>query len=291
MYDRGDMTDDTPDVDLPAHVLDFIKTHATLTLATASASSVPHAGTFLYVNDGPKLYIWTRPSTTTAQHVEQNPSVAFTIEDQSTGISRARGIQGTGECSVILRGDEIAKVAHLFGQKFPELAPGDTLSISFFRITPTDIDFIDNTAGGSRSGSGTFGAEFHKQRSYSVFGDLPREEVEQFVVGLQTIRAEPGDIIVRTGGPADKYLIVLEGEVEVQTVPGQEGEKLTPYQLFGEMAIIRDTPRRATVTARQPSTLVAIDKDTFRELTAQALGIASGFDEIIRRRLGLVDEG
>jgi CRP-like cAMP-binding protein len=77
----------------------------------------------------------------------------------------------------------------------------------------------------------------------------------------------------------------------VQTVPGQEGEKLSPYQLFGEMAIIRDTPRRATVTARRPTTLLAIDKDTFRELTAQALGIASGFDEIIRRRLGLTDEG
>jgi uncharacterized protein YhbP (UPF0306 family) len=286
------MTDLTPDVDLPAHVLDFIQSHATLTLATASAGSVPHAGTFLYVNDGPKLYIWTRPSTTTAQHVEQNPSVAFTIDEQSPDISAARGVQGTGEAAVILRGEEIANAARLFGEKFPELAPGDTLSISFFRITPTDIDFIDNSAGrGGKPSGGAFGAEFHKQRSYSVFGDLPREEVEQFVVGLQTIRAEAGEMIVRTGSPADKYLIVLEGEVEVQTVPGQEGERLTPYQLFGEMAIIRDTPRRATVTARAPTTLLAIDKDTFRELTAQALGIASGFDEIIRRRLGLVDEG
>src|SRR3954470_7192537 len=159
LYDRGVMTDDTPDVDLPAHVLDFIQTHATLTLATASAGSVPHAGTFLYVNDGPTLYIWTRPSTTTAQHVEQNPSVAFTIEDQSTGISRARGVQGTGEAAVILRGEEIANVARLFGEKFPELAPGDTLSISFFRISPSDIDFIDNSSvRGQGRGSG-FGAE------------------------------------------------------------------------------------------------------------------------------------
>src|SRR5262245_18200446 len=62
LYDRGDMTDDTPDDDLPAHALDFLESHATLTLATASAGSVPHAGTFLYVNDGPRLYIWTRPS-------------------------------------------------------------------------------------------------------------------------------------------------------------------------------------------------------------------------------------
>src|SRR3954453_10537272 len=191
------MTDDTPDVDLPAHVLDFIQSHATLTLATASAASVPHAGTFLYVNDGPTLYFWTRPETTTAQHLEQNPSVAFAIEDQSLGIRSARGVQGTGECAVLLRGDEIANVARLFGEKFPELAPGDTLSISFFRITPSDVDYIDNSALRQPTSEGTFGAEFHKQRAYSVFGDLPREEVEQFVVSLRTQRAEPGEIIAR----------------------------------------------------------------------------------------------
>src|SRR3712207_7933944 len=181
------MSEETPGVELPAHVLDFIATHATLTLATASSASVPHAGTFLYVNDGPTLYFWTRPSTTTAQHIEQNPSVAFTIEDQSTGINSARGVQGQGECAVLLRGEEIANVARLFGEKFPEPAPGDTLSISFFRISPSDVDYIDNSAGRGRSESNQFGAEFHKQRAYSVFGDLPREEVEQFIVGLRTV--------------------------------------------------------------------------------------------------------
>lgn len=283
------MTDDPVGVDLPAHVQEFISSHATLTLATASTGAVPHAGTLLYVNDGPTLYFWTRPSTTTAQHVEQNPTVAFTIEDQTTGIESARGIQGTGECAVLLRGEEIANVARLFGEKFPELAPGDTLSISFFRINPTDIDFIDNSISSGSARGGGFGAEFHKQRSYSVFGDLPREEVEEFVVGLRTMRAEPGETIVRTGGPADKYLIVLEGQVEVQTVPGQPGQLVGPTQLFGEMAILRDTPRRATVTAREPTTLIAIDRDTFREISARALGTARGFDELIRQRLGLSD--
>src|SRR4051794_27150976 len=278
------MTEDTPAVDLPPHVLEFIQSHATLTLATASPGSVPHAGTFLYVNEGPTLYFWTRPGTTTAQHIEQNPSVAFTIEDQSTGIRSARGVQGTGECSVLLRGEEIAGVARLFGEKFPELAPGDTLSISFFRINPSDVDYIDNSAlSGRPSEGGTFGAEFHKRRAYSVFGDLPREEVEQFVVGLRTQRAEPGEIIARTGGPAATFLVVLEGRVEVQTTPGKEGEFLGPVQLFGELAILRDTPRRATVTAREPTTLLAIDRETFSDLMAQALGTARGFDEIIRQ--------
>jgi hypothetical protein len=44
-------------------------------------------------------------------------------------------------------GEEVAKVADLFGRKFPDLRPGATSVVSFFRITPTELHFIDNTRG------------------------------------------------------------------------------------------------------------------------------------------------
>jgi len=285
------MTNDPLPVELPPHVQRFMESHGTLTLATASSAAVPHAATYLYVNDGATLYFWTRPDTTTTHHVEQNPSVAFTIEDQSSGITGARGVQGRGECAVLLRADDIAQVARLFGEKFPDLSPGDTLSISFFRLSPSEVDYIDNSATRGRADGGEFGADFHKQRAYSVFGDLPREDVDELVARLQTVRLEPGEVIARAGGPADKFLIVVEGRIDVQTVPGQEGQSLGPGELFGEMTILRDTPRRATVTATEPTTLLTLDRDTFRDLTARALGTTTDFDAIIRRRLGLVEEG
>ena len=61
----------------------------------------------------------------------------------------------------------------LFGQKFPSLSPGTTMSIAFFRIAPTELQFIDNTGSRGDSQTGQFGADFHRENSYSMFGILP----------------------------------------------------------------------------------------------------------------------
>ncbi len=135
-------------VDVPAHVVDYLSAQNTLTLATATPSGVPHASTFLYVNDGPTLYFWTKPGTTTARHLEQNPVVSFAVDEYAEDLSQTRGVQGSGECAVVLNGETIAKVADLFGQKFPKLSPGNTMSISFFRVVPTEIQFIDTPRAG-----------------------------------------------------------------------------------------------------------------------------------------------
>jgi hypothetical protein len=189
---------------------------------------------------------------------------------------------------VILSGEEIARVADLFGQKFPDLSPGATMSISFFRIKPAELGYIDNTKEGADAPEGTFGAEFHRERSYSVFDALPMELSESVAAELQTVKADAGEMVVRQGGPADKFFIVVEGEVEVsRDADGGETAVATfgPGQFFGEMAIIRDAPRSASVKATQPTTLLAMERDTFRDIVAQALGTTGSFDEIIRSRL------
>ena len=143
---------DSSAVEVPSHVLEYLAEQSTLTLATASPAGVPHASTFLYVNDGPMLCFWTKPDTTTARHIEQNSLVSFAIDEYSKDLRQTKGVQGRAEARVILSGEEIARVAALFGDKFPDLSPGATMSISFFKIVPTDIDFIDNTeAGGGRA--------------------------------------------------------------------------------------------------------------------------------------------
>jgi hypothetical protein len=92
---------------VPPGVLEYVQQHKTLTLATASPAGVPRASTFLYVSEGPSLYFWTRATTITARQIEQNPVVSFTIDDYTEDLSKTRGVQGTGECSVLLSGEEI----------------------------------------------------------------------------------------------------------------------------------------------------------------------------------------
>jgi uncharacterized protein YhbP (UPF0306 family) len=280
--------------DVPPEIVEYFAERHTMTLASASPGGIPRASTFLYVNDGPTLYFWTRPTTMTARHIEQNPVVSFTIDEYVEDLNKTRGAQGQGECSVVLSGMQIARIADLFGQKFPTLSPGSTMAISFFKITPTELQFIDNAAAGVSSGSqggrggATFGAEFHRDRSFSVVTNLPAQPVGNITAALQSIRAKAGETISRQGGPADKFFIVIDGEAEVvRTDDGGETviESLSPGTLFGDISLMRDQPRGASVRAVTDATLLALERDTFRDLIGRSLGIAGEFDQLIRARL------
>jgi uncharacterized protein YhbP (UPF0306 family) len=277
--------------DVPQHVLDYIGQQRTLTLATASPAGVPNAATLMYVNDGPTLYVWTGANALIARHVEHNPRVAFTIDEQADDPATTRGVQGRGECRVVLRGEEIARAAMLFGDKFPTLAHGrSTLGISFFRITPSEVKFIDNTGSSADRGKEEFGAVYHGELVYSVFGDLPRSEATTLTGELQAVRADAGEVIVRQGGPADKFFVIVEGEVEV--VREEDGQSETLANLsgghfFAEASIMYDHPRAATVRALRPTLLLAMDHDTFRSVVAGSLGASDDFDRVLRGRLGV----
>jgi uncharacterized protein YhbP (UPF0306 family) len=283
-------------VEMLPEVLDYLGEQHTLTLATASPSGVPHAGTFLYVHDGPELYFWTKAHTTTARHIEQNPLVSFTIDGYADDLQKIRGLQGRGECRVILSGEQIARVADLFGQKFPALSPGTTMTISFFRIVASELQFTDNTDASIHQQEGTFGVEFHRERAYSVFADLPLQSVSSLTGELQLLDFPAGEVIARAGGPADKFFIVVDGAVEVNR-EGVGGEgvgedtpvSLGPGQFFGELAILRDRPRTATLKALEPTRLLALDRDTFRDIVAESLGTTKDFDAIVRERLRSLD--
>ncbi|MHB8693395.1 MAG: cyclic nucleotide-binding domain-containing protein [Solirubrobacteraceae bacterium] len=270
-------------IEVPGQVLEYVQAQQTLTLATASPTGVPRAGTFLYVNDGPTLYFWSRAATITTRQLAQNPIVAFTIDSYTDDLNQTKGVQGVGECSVLLSGEQIARVADLFGQKFPNLAPGSTMSISFFRLTPTELQFIDNTQA-APTASGAFGAEFHRERSYSVLQTLPLRPAQTIVATLPVQSVKAGETVVRAGTPADKFFIIVSGEAELAR---PDGEKLTlgPGRLFGEVTIMRDQPRAATVTATSDLELLALDRDTFRDLISQAMEITPDFDQVIRDRL------
>ena len=278
----------TTEQELPGPVLEYLGEQSTLSLATASPTGVPHAATFLYVNEGPSLYFWSRSTTESARHIEQNPMVAFTIDEYTTDLNQTRGVQGVGECSVLLSGEQIARVADLFGQKFPALSPGATMSISFFRITPTEIQFIDNKKSSSASPEGVFGAEFHRERSYSVFGGLPTQTAQTISAATQLVDAGADSVVARQGGPADKFFIVVDGEVEVVRDSDGKTRRLATLgkgQFFGEIAILRDAPRVATVRAVKPTTLFAMERDVFRSLVAQSMGTTGDFDRVIQQRL------
>jgi uncharacterized protein YhbP (UPF0306 family) len=282
------MSADPGAVDVPPHVVEYLGEQSTLTLATASPGGVPRASTFLYVNDGPNLFFWTKPHTTTARHLEQNPVAAFAIDEPTSDLKDVQGIQGSGECQVVLNPNELNRVTELFEAKFPSLAGSLGTDVSFFRITPTEVGFTENAAGGESA------ATFHRDVVYSVFRDLPEQEAESLAAQLQTVEVGAGDVIVRQGAPADKFFIIIDGEVEVTREDDGQTRTLATLkrgQFFGEIAILRNTPRMATVKAMTPTTLFAMERSDFQGLLAQSMGTTQDFDRVIQQRLEEIGAG
>ena len=145
--------------DIPGDVLDYLGSQKTLTLAT-SGDDGPWAATLTYANDGSDLYIWTKPGSTTARHLDQNPVAAFAIDEYTEDWRQTKGIQGRGSCAVV-EGEAIAKAADLIGQKYPKLRPGSTSAVMFFKIEPDSLELIDNSRGVDDGGD--FGADYRRE--------------------------------------------------------------------------------------------------------------------------------
>jgi CRP-like cAMP-binding protein len=132
------------------------------------------------------------------------------------------------------------------------------------------------------------GAEFQVDNVYNVLEDLPVGELGLIAGRLQRTDAEAGSTIARQGGPADKFVIVLDGEVEVVRETDGQSETvatLGPGDFFGEVSILTEAQRTASLQAKSAATLLTMDRDEFTSVVGQALGTPE-FDSVIRSRLG-----
>ena len=130
-------------------------------------------------------------------------------------------------------------------------------------------------------------------RSTRLFAPLPTPMLERLARNLIPIRVPEGAVVIRQGEVGDRFYAIVEGEVEVL-----EGERrvttLGPGGSFGEIALLRDVPRTATVVATTASRLLALDRDEFlRAITGHeaasdaAHGVATErLDELESRRDG-----
>jgi MFS family permease len=98
--------------------------------------------------------------------------------------------------------------------------------------------------------------------SVPIFAPLPGASLEHLAGRLVPMRLDPGAMVVREGDQGDRFYIIAEGEVEV-TQDGAVLSRLGPGDYFGEISLLRDVPRTATVTTRTPVVLYALDREDF----------------------------
>ena len=117
-----------------------------------------------------------------------------------------------------------------------------------------------------------------------MFAPLPMAAKEQVARSLIPVELSAGDEIVREGDVGDRFYIVVRGQAEV-TCDGRRLGDRGPGDYFGEIALLRDIPRTATVTAIDDMELYALERGAFIDAaTGHAAGRQAG-EEVVREQL------
>jgi CRP-like cAMP-binding protein len=106
---------------------------------------------------------------------------------------------------------------------------------------------------------------------------------------VTTIDVVAGRELIRQGAPGAEFIVVVEGEAEVR----RDGEVIAvrgPGTFFGEMALLLDRPRNASVVARGPMTIDVIDRQDFRRLLEEYPDLYAPLLAATAQRLAELDE-
>jgi MFS family permease len=123
-----------------------------------------------------------------------------------------------------------------------------------------------------------------------LFAPLPAPTLESLARALIPVRLKAGEELFRQGDIGDRYYIVADGVVEI-LVDGQVVRETGPGGYFGEIALLRDIPRTATVRAKNDVELLALDRDDFIAAVTGHAASAEAADSVIAARLGSLRPG
>ncbi len=99
-------------------------------------------------------------------------------------------------------------------------------------------------------------------RRIPLFAPVPAPSLEAAAAALVPVAMTAGSVIIREGDVGDRFWVVDAGEVEVDQ-GGTPIARLGPGESFGELALIRDIPRTASVVALTDVDLFALDREAF----------------------------
>lgn len=122
-------------------------------------------------------------------------------------------------------------------------------------------------------------------RRTPIFAPLPRPTLERVAAALEPLDAGAGTVLIREGDHGDRFYLIERGAVAV-TIAGRAVRRLGPGQSFGEIALLRDVPRTATVTAESAVRLQSLGRDAFLDAVMSRAGGARAAEAVAQWREG-----
>jgi signal transduction histidine kinase len=127
-----------------------------------------------------------------------------------------------------------------------------------------------------------------------AFPGIKPDEIEELIANSSVRSYPPGTILCRENVVEDRFYMILEGEAEVTKSINNSQVRvlktLSPGDFFGEMALIHNAPRAATVTVITPLTTLELDKASFNRALHNSSSIAMAMVSEISNRLRQNDQ-
>ena len=131
-------------------------------------------------------------------------------------------------------------------------------------------------------------------RAIPIFRDATEQDLESLALHLIERRFPKNAIIVDEGLAGDYMYVIRSGRVKVTKASGDGREKimnlLSVGDFFGEMSLLDDEPRSASVTTLEPTLLLALSRRDFMELLNNSSSLALCVIQELTRRLRDTDE-
>lgn len=128
----------------------------------------------------------------------------------------------------------------------------------------------------------------------SAFPGISERESEEILSAARVKSIPGGTVLCHEGAYENTFYILTEGEVKVSKIINDSEKRvlktLSPGDFFGEMAIVHNAPRAATITATVPSTVLEIQKDSFSNLLEHSSSVSLAVVRMVSRRLRENDE-
>jgi MFS family permease len=122
-------------------------------------------------------------------------------------------------------------------------------------------------------------------RRVPFFATLPELAIERLAQAAEHRAVSGGEAVVTQGDAGDSFYVVASGELSV-TVDGRDVSTLKEGDSFGEIALLRDVPRTATVSALLDSTLVVLHREDFLAAVTGYAPSLSSAEAVVGLRLG-----
>ncbi|MBW1772625.1 MAG: cyclic nucleotide-binding domain-containing protein [Deltaproteobacteria bacterium] len=128
----------------------------------------------------------------------------------------------------------------------------------------------------------------------SIFALMKKDDLKRIAALAQEHFYRKGDVIIREGDKDGRLFVIVNGMVDVVKGLGSENEKrlatLGPYSYFGEMALIDDLVRSASVKANEETQLLSLDHLNLKKEIEKYPALAIELLQMLSRRIRAIEK-